>query len=99
MKVLFLDTVHPTLEQRLTRAGMTCVDATSIPTHSAIQAHSDAQGLVLRGRIQVDSNVLNVLPELRFICRSGAGLETSTSPQPSPKESAYTTALKATVTP
>ena len=75
MKVLFLDTVHPILEQRLTRAGMTCVDATSIPTHSAIQAHSDAQGLVLRGRIQVDSITLNALPELRFICRSGAGLE------------------------
>jgi len=75
MKVLFLDTVHPILEQRLTRSGMTCVDATSTPTHAAIQANSDAQGLVLRGRIQVDSTVLHALPELRFICRSGAGLE------------------------
>ncbi len=75
MKVLFLDTVHPILEKRLTRAGMTCVDATSTPPHAAIQANSDAQGLVLRGRIQVDSTVLNALPELRFVCRSGAGLE------------------------
>ena len=75
MKVLFLDTVHPILAERLSAAGMSCVDATGQPPLDGIQAHPDADGLVLRSRIRVDVDLLDRLPGLRFICRSGAGLE------------------------
>ena len=75
MKVLFLDTVHPVLAERLTAAGMDCVDGTGQAAEEAVAAHGDAQGLVLRSRIRVDAALLDRLPELRFICRSGAGLE------------------------
>ena len=75
MKVLFIDTVHPVLAERLTAAGMECVDGTAIPAVEAVQAHGDAAGLVIRSRIRVDASLMDLLPSLRFICRSGAGLE------------------------
>jgi D-3-phosphoglycerate dehydrogenase / 2-oxoglutarate reductase len=75
MKVLFLDTVHPLLEQRLSRAGMACIDATKADPQLGVAQHPDTQGLVLRSRVRIDKNVLDRLPYLRFICRSGAGLE------------------------
>ncbi len=75
MKVLFLDTVHPILSERLTAAGMTCVDASGQPATEGVTAHPDADGIVLRSRIRVDGDLLDRLPHLKFICRSGAGLE------------------------
>jgi D-3-phosphoglycerate dehydrogenase len=75
MKVLFLDTVHPILSERLTTAGMTCIDGTKQPPIEAIRSHRDAAGIVLRSRIRVDAELLDLLPALQFICRSGAGLE------------------------
>jgi D-3-phosphoglycerate dehydrogenase len=75
MKVLFIDTVHPVLAERLTATGMTCVDGTSIPAFEAMHAHSDAAGIVIRSRVRVDADFMDRLPDLKFICRSGAGLE------------------------
>ena len=75
MKVLFIDTVHPVLAERLTAAGMECVDGTAIPAEEAVQAHGDAAGLVIRSRVRVDAPLMDRLPALKFICRSGAGLE------------------------
>ena len=75
MKVLFLDNVHPILARRLGDAGMECVDATGSHADHGIRQHPDAEGLVLRSRIRVDAALLARLPALRFICRSGAGLE------------------------
>lgn len=75
MKVLFLDTVHPALAQRLETAGMTCVDGVDHPLEALAKLHHDAIGLVLRSRIRLDGPRLDLFPALRFICRSGAGLE------------------------
>ena len=75
MKVLFLDTVHPLLSERLSAAGLTCIDATGTPAMDGVNGHADATGIVLRSRIRVDDTLLGQLPALRFICRSGAGLE------------------------
>jgi len=75
MKVLFLDTVHPILARRLGDAGLECIDATGSHAAEGVRQHPDAAGLVLRSRIRVDADLLDRLPALRFICRSGAGLE------------------------
>ena len=36
MTILFIDTVHPILEQRLTTLGFTCVDGTSLSYQEAV---------------------------------------------------------------
>ena len=75
MKVLFLETVHPILAQRLNQAGMTCVDAADMHPLDATREHPDADGVVLRSKVKVDGTLLDTLPALRFICRAGAGME------------------------
>lgn len=75
MKVLFLDTVHPILARRFSEAGMTCIDATDVHPLEGVRQHPDATGIVLRSRIRVDADLMGRLPDLRFICRSGSGLE------------------------
>jgi D-3-phosphoglycerate dehydrogenase len=73
MKVLFLETVHSILRERLEAAGHVCFDLTR--TNSPLANHSDAEGLVIRSHIQADATLMNQLPQLKFIARSGAGME------------------------
>lgn len=75
MKVVFLDTVHPILEQRLTAAGFQCVDATSVDKVHCLELISDAVGIVIRSRFPMDAEFLSHAESLQFIARSGAGME------------------------
>ena len=74
-KVLFIDSVHPILEQRLTKLGVVCEhDYTS--TKSEIEAKiNNYQGVVIRSRFTLDKTFFDATNQLKFIARSGAGLE------------------------
>jgi D-3-phosphoglycerate dehydrogenase len=74
-KVLFIDSVHPILEQRLTKLGVVCEhDYTS--TKSEIEAKiNNYQGVVIRSRFTLDKTFFDAANQLKFIARSGAGLE------------------------
>lgn len=74
-KVLFLDTVHPALEQRLTGLGYVIdKDLTSSKEQIELKIE-DYFGLVIRSRFPIDQQFLNKAINLKFIARSGAGLE------------------------
>jgi D-3-phosphoglycerate dehydrogenase len=76
MTIYFLETVHERLAERLTAAGHTCIEAFSVQRADVLAGQiSDAHGLVVRSRFHVDAPLLAALPELRFIARSGSGLE------------------------
>jgi len=76
MEVHFLETVHPVLAERLTAAGCTCVESYGVSRTQILGgALAQAQGLVVRSRFMVDAELLTALPSLRFIARSGSGLE------------------------
>jgi len=72
--VLFIDSVHPILEDFLVKNGITCHhDYTS--NHAEITNKLKAyDGLVVRSRIPVNKTLLEN-SALQFIARSGAGLE------------------------
>lgn len=78
--VWFLDTVHPALKEALTQAGRVCHDATTLSREELLR-HANAEdaapihGVVLRSRIRLDEQMLRALPDLRWIARSGSGLE------------------------
>ena len=75
-QVAFLDTVHEVLWERLTAAGMDCVHAETTSRDDVLAgALSACTGIVLRSRLTVDGELLNALPMLQWIARSGAGLE------------------------
>lgn len=75
MNVLFLDVVHPILEQRLTDKGYRCIDGTQLSREGAMSQLKDIQGIVIRSRIKMDEAFLSSANDLKFIARSGAGME------------------------
>ncbi|MFD1552622.1 phosphoglycerate dehydrogenase [Putridiphycobacter roseus] len=75
MKIGFIDTVHPILWESLTSINQECVDLTSNTLEEIKLLISDFDGIVIRSRIKLDENLLKSANNLKFIARSGAGLE------------------------
>ncbi|MDX2359236.1 MAG: NAD(P)-dependent oxidoreductase [Crocinitomicaceae bacterium] len=75
MKVVFLDIVHSVLEERLTAAHHMCMDATSMSEQECKTVLADADGIVIRSRFTLNAEFLAHAPQLKFIARSGAGME------------------------
>lgn len=74
-EVYFIDTVHPVLEERLTKFGFTCVDLTKVASSELLPIMLNAVGIVIRSRITLSKETIAQLPYLQFIARSGSGLE------------------------
>ena len=75
MKVLFLDTVHPLLERRLINMGFNCEYDYSSNRTSILKNISIYDGIIIRSRIKIDVEFLSAAKKLKFIARSGSGLE------------------------
>lgn len=75
MKVIFIDTVHPVLKEMLEAKGVKCVmhHQTSQPELEQIVGNYD--GIVIRSRIKLNKAFLSKAINLKFIARSGAGME------------------------
>ena len=76
MKAAFLDTVHGILQERLSANGYECSKLYSISREEILQGRlSDFSGIVIRSRLTIDARLLAELPSLKWIARSGAGLD------------------------
>lgn len=75
MKVVFLDSVHPILEERLSNEGYTCIQASEFTKEKCLDIIKDADGIVIRSRFAMNEEFLQFAPKLKFIARSGAGME------------------------
>ena len=74
-KVLFLDSVHPVLSQRLSEENYQCIDGFNENIDFIYNEAPDVFGLVVRSRFRLDELFLSRFPALRFIARSGSGLD------------------------
>jgi D-3-phosphoglycerate dehydrogenase len=75
MKVVFIDSVHHILWERLETKGFQCIDAVDLPEVEVKDLIKDAFGLVIRARFQLNEFFLKDCTNLLFIARSGSGLE------------------------
>lgn len=74
-RVLFLDEVHPSLQEALTKHGYFC-EQDYLSSHSEILEKIDQYfGIVIRSRIPIDKELLQKAQNLHFVARSGSGLE------------------------
>lgn len=73
MRAVLVDTTHPLLEEGLAGLGYDLLRCYALP--SADLPLAEATGLVLRGRIRVDADLLDRAPRLRWIARFGSGME------------------------
>lgn len=74
-KILFLDTVHPILEERLVQMGFVCEHDYTSSKEEIEQKINSYFGVVIRSRFTIDKHFLDKATHLKFIARSGAGLE------------------------
>lgn len=74
-KVLFIDTTHPIFPAALEERGYQC---DSFPAYSYTDYLSiihQYEGVVVRSKIKLDSQMLSAAKRLKFIARVGAGME------------------------
>jgi D-3-phosphoglycerate dehydrogenase len=74
-KVLFLDSVHPILEEKLTALGYQCDFDFASSKQEIENKIPDYFGVVIRSRFPLDNTFFEAATNLKFVARSGAGLE------------------------
>lgn len=75
MKILFLDIVHPYLQDSLLQHNYTCIGAYALAMDEIFLNHADAEGVVIRSRFKLGKDFFDAMPQLKFIARFGAGME------------------------
>lgn len=73
--VIFIDSVHPILEERLTQAGFECALHYQTSFDELKSILPAACGIVIRSRFTIHEAFLAYCPALQFIARAGSGLE------------------------
>lgn len=74
-KVIFIDTVHPVLADRLGSMGFECDWKTELSKEEVLNILPEYTGAVIRSKFKMTREVLDHGNNLRFICRSGSGME------------------------
>ncbi len=75
MKVLFLDEVHPQVSATLTAKGYECLHAEKMEETEVLKLLPSVHGIVLRSRYRMDNEFLKSAEKLKWIARSGVGME------------------------
>lgn len=75
MNIGFIDTVHPILQQMLEVKGHRCIGLYDIDREGLKKIMNEYDGIVIRSRIKLDADFLSSATRLKFIARSGAGME------------------------
>lgn len=80
MRILFLDSAHPSLKEELEKNGFTCEEDFTSSKEEIQKKLPVYSGIILRSRINIDKNFIDYIPPLGpgllfFIARVGAGME------------------------
>ncbi len=75
MIILHADTNHPILMQKLAEAGHHNVKGFEQSREETLQNQHLYDGIVIRSRYKIDKEFIDAAPNLKFIARVGAGLE------------------------
>ena len=74
-KILFIDSTHPCLREMLEEEGFICDIFTNKSREEIIAIIRDYIGIVIRSRMRMDKELLDRAPNLKFIGRTGSGME------------------------
>ncbi len=75
MKILFIDSNHPSLHQTLEKAGHICHLNYDWTKEEIIQNIHLYDGIIIRSKIKITKDILDKATNLKFIARAGAGME------------------------
>ena len=75
MKILFVDSAHPSLKQELEKNNFICDEDFTSSKEEIEKKLSSYQGIILRSRFDIDKKLIDAAKNLKFIARVGAGME------------------------
>jgi len=75
MQVLFVDTAHPILQERLENMGYQCHYFSNYTYRDFYNCIENYDGVIIRSKIKLDQEILQKAKNLKFIGRVGAGME------------------------
>lgn len=74
-KVLIIDDLHPAFKNRAAELGYEVDDLPLITRAETLAVISQYEGIAVRTKMQIDKELMDAAPKLRFIARAGAGLD------------------------
>ena len=75
MTILHADSNHPLLIKKLSEAGFENIEAYTQSPQEILEKQHLYDGIVIRSRFKIDKDFMYAAPNLKFIARVGAGLE------------------------
>ncbi len=75
MKIIIIDKVHNFLPETLINAGFEVHKKQNLKKEEIIKILPKYEGIIIRSKIKLSKKVLSQLPDLKFIARVGAGME------------------------
>lgn len=75
LKVLFVDSTHNRLPEKLVQSGFICNYQPDINPTQIINIIPNYDGIIIRSKIKIDKKIIDAAKSLKFIGRVGAGLE------------------------
>ncbi|MFK7903565.1 MAG: NAD(P)-dependent oxidoreductase [Chitinophagales bacterium] len=74
-KVLFIDQMHPFLQEQLTKWGFQCDLKHTASKEEIAAILQEYEGIAVRSRLKITADLIDKATQLKFIARAGAGLE------------------------
>lgn len=75
LQVLFVDSTHHRLPEKLTQAGFIIDYQPEIKSEKIVDIINKYDGVIIRSKIKIDKTIIDQATNLKFIGRVGAGLE------------------------
>ncbi|MFM7023478.1 MAG: NAD(P)-dependent oxidoreductase [Flavobacteriales bacterium] len=75
MKVIAIDSVHPLLYEELRKAGHTVDELTHLSHEELLPLLKEYEGFIIRSKFKITREIIDASPQLKFIARSGSGME------------------------
>lgn len=75
MKVIAIDSVHPILYEQLRKMGCIVDEHTHLSQEELLKILPHYEGFIIRSKFKITKEIIDVCPQLKFIARSGSGME------------------------
>jgi len=75
MKILFIDSVHPLLKEKLEKQNHNCYTVYNKSKDEIEDIISNYEGIIIRSRFKIDQIFIDKATKVKFIARAGSGLE------------------------
>jgi len=74
-KILIVDDLHPAFKEQAIAMGYEINDQPLITRAETLAIINDYEGIAVRTKFQIDKELIDAAPKLKFVARAGAGLD------------------------